>query len=625
MPTIEELEKGFSLGEWEVLPKKGVLRRGNDEVRPEPKVLLVLLVLAKRDGDLVTKDELIEEAWDGRAFGDEPIQRCIALLRRHFQDTRPFEYIETLQRRGYRLLKRVRLHEPTDVPISPPPPEYVEPGLRKWKLVAGVIAIGFLAVSAYTWLPARAPAVQSIAILPMDNLSGDPANQYIVEGIKNSLAHRLSELPEFTIKNVRQTYDDEPSEIAAALKVESVLITSLQMQGDLLKVTWHIVNGIDNVTVGSGEVTGDLGQVFGLQEQMAQAVRSELAGSRTPQLVTRPEPASAAYNSFMRGMYLFEHRGERDNLEAAMELFQESISLDENYGPAYLALATAYALLPPYRHSPVEEAHRLAIATAEAGVKADDNIEEAAGSIYGFVYHQQKNWRESEAAHLRAVNAPVVDSNSFNWYSRMLASVGRLEDALTWALAAEDIDPDNPIVNSRIAIAYMWLGETERAQEYFQRAGDLGAGGRNQLLGYALLLLRQGRFEQAQNLATAGAQAERVPTDWVRPVFAAFADPAQREMGLEELGRQWADKTVSPQIVLIARGILGDIDGAMDIAQLLEMPGEAFEMELLFIPEMEPLRKHPGFVPLMQKLGVLQYWDSVGCLWVDAQVLCATD
>jgi len=69
--------------------------------------------------------------------------------------------------------------------------------------------------------------------------------------------------------------------------------------------------------------------------------------------------------------------------------------------------------------------------------------------------------------------------------------------------------------------------------------------------------------------------------------------------------------------VLIARSILGDIDGAKDIAQLLEMPGEAFEME--------PLRKHPGFMPLMQKLGVVQYWGSVGCQWIDAQVLCATD
>jgi len=250
MPTIEELEKGFSLGEWEVLPKKGVLRRGDEEVRPEPKVLLVLLVLAKRDGDLVTKDELIEEAWDGRAFGDEPIQRCIALLRRHFQDSKPFEYIETLQRRGYRLLKRVELHVQTDVLVKEPPENGV-PGLRVWKLVAAVVVIGFLAVAAFTWLPDKAPTVQSIAILPMDNLSGDPANQYIVEGIKNSLAHRLSELPEFTIKNVRQTYDDEPSDIAAALNVESVLIASLQMQGDLLKVTWHIVNGINNVTVGS--------------------------------------------------------------------------------------------------------------------------------------------------------------------------------------------------------------------------------------------------------------------------------------------------------------------------------------------------------------------------------------
>ena len=362
----------------------------------------------------------------------------------------------------------------------------------------------------------------------MDNLSGDPANQYIAVGIQNTLAYRLSGLREFATKNVRLYREGTIPEIAASLGVESILNSSLQMVGNTLKVTWHIVNGADNVTVASGEVTGDRSELFIFQERLAQDVRDKLAGRATPQLVSRYEPESAAYNSFVHGMFLMERRGGGDNLEAAMELFQESISRDENFGPAYLSLANAYALLPDYRQYALEEAQRSAFDTVEEGVNRDPSIEDAAASIYGFVYHQQMRWHESETAHLRAVNARVVDANSFNWYSRMLASVGRREDSLNWILKAEYIDPDNPIVINRIALAYLWLGDTQMAQEYFQRAAKLGASGRNQLLGYALLLVRHGQLEQAQDLAAMQAREIGMPADWVEPVFKAFADSTQR-------------------------------------------------------------------------------------------------
>jgi len=635
MPTMEQLEKGFTLGEWEVLPQKGVFRRGDDEVRPEPKVLAVLLSLAQRDGDLVTKDELIDEVWDGRAFGDEPIQRCIALLRKHFGDTRPYQYIDTLQRRGYRLLKRVELHVQADELVAEPPNDNGGDA-RRWKIVAAVVAAGFVAIAAWTWTPVDDPTIQSIAILPMENLSGDPANEYLAEGTKNSLAARLSELSDFAIRNVKKYYDGDPSDIAAALNVESILISALQKQGEKIKVTWQVVSGVDNKDMGSGEVTGNLSDVFRLQEQLAQAVRGKLAGSTTPQLLSKPEPASAAYNSFMRGMYLLERRGEAGNLEAAMELFKESISLDENFGPAYLALANGYALLTDYRDLlltdyrdlPFEETQRLAMTTADDGVRADPNIEDAAASVYGFVYHQQKRWNESEEAHLQAVNAAVVDANSFNWYSRMLSSVGRREESLKWILAAEDIDADNPIVSNRIALTYMWLGETEKAEEYFRRADNLGSDGLFQLLGYALLLMQLDRFEEAEDLATSYAQDQDMPAGWVAPAFAAFADLGDRtlaERALVALDQQWADRTLPVQVALIARTVLGDVDGAMEIARLLEKPGELFEMDLLFIPELEPLREHPDFIPLMQDLGVVAYWESVGCEWEDSQVSCANN
>ena len=624
MRTREELDGGFSLGDWEVLPAQGKLCRGDEEVHPEPKVLAVLLALAKRDGNLVTKDELIAEVWDGKAFSDEPILRCISLLRGHFNDKKPFTCIETLPRRGYRLLKPVELHVADDTRAVPSRPE-----ARLWKAVAAVIAVGLVAIAAYTWFGADAePEPRSLAILQIENLSGNPENQYIVDGIKNTLAPRLSERPNFTIKNIILPYDEEMSKVARRFKVEYLLTGHVQLQSGTLKISYQITRGENGVTVGGGDVVGPVDTLFALQEQLANKVRDDLDGGATPQLITRRQPDSAAYNSYMRGMYMLELRFDQNNLEKAIELFEECIRLDESYGPAYLALASAYALTHDYYGAPFDEMNELALATIEKGVAMDSGIADAAWAIHGRVFHQDKEWKKSEAAYLRAINAKVVDSNAFSWYSRMLASTGRLEEARDIVLEAEKIDPDNAMVNSRIAMAQTWFGDDAAAEEYFRRANDLGATGAIHKMSHALLLWRTDRADQAEGLSVAAMELVGRPTFWVEPVFDALADLAdvsKRDAALAAIDKAWTDQLVIPDIVLIARSLLGDLDGAMEIARLLESEGEAFSTELIFIPEIAALRKHPGFMPLLERLGIVAYWDELGCTWDGDRVHCPTN
>jgi DNA-binding winged helix-turn-helix (wHTH) protein/TolB-like protein len=627
MPTTEELNGGFNLGEWEVLPAKGVLRRGDEEVRPEPKVFAVLLALATRDGDLVTKDELIEEVWEGKAFSDEPILRCISLLRGHFGDKKhkgesSYQYVETLQRRGYRLLKRVELHSAAaddDVTERKTAPA----GPRMWKLVGGAVALGFLAVAVLTWfVSGPEPEPRSLAILQIDNLSGNPENQYIVESIKNTLARQLSGIPGFTVKNARLRYEYELSAIAERLNVEYLLTGDVQLQGETLKVTYLITRGDEGITTGGGEVSGRRDNLFALQERLAKAVRDDLAGEATPQLITRRPPDSTAYVSYMRGMYALELRFDEDNLEEAIELFQESIRLDEGYGPAYLGLATAYALLPDYRNAPLQETRNLALSTIEKGVAMDASIEDAADAIFGFDYHQKKEWVKSEASYKRAISGSVVDSNAFNWYSRMLASVGRLEDSLDVALRGEAIDPQNPLVISRIAMVYTWLGEYEKASEYFKRANEMGATGPIHVMANTLFLYRTDQVEKSRNLAHESARLEQTSINWVDPVYDALADPGKREEALKAIDLAWSENRIIPDTVMVARTFLGDLDGAMEIARLLELPGEAFSMEMIFIPDLAPLRQHADFLPLVERLGIAGYWDELGCRWDGYRVHC---
>jgi len=621
MPTTQELNGGFSLGDWEVLPAKGILRCGDQEVHPEPKVLEVLLALARRDGDLVTKDELIAEVWDGKAFSDEPILRCISLLRGHFNDKKPFTIIETLPRRGYRLLQPVVLLGKPDSPA-----EITAPGVRLWKSVAAVIAIGFIAIAGYMWgIMANEPEPRSIAILQIENLSGDPEIQYVVDGVKNRLAQRLAEIPNFTIKNARLNYEHELSAIAKRLKVEYLLTGDVQLQGDTLKISYLITLGATGATRGGGDVSGRLENLFSLQERLARKVREDVAGDATPQLITRGEPNSAAYNSYMRGIYALELRFEGRNLELAIELFKESISLDENYGPAYLALATAYALTHDYYGYPFEEMRELALETIEKGVAVDASIEDASWAIHGFVFQQKKEWKKSEEAFLRAINATVVDPNAFSWYSRMLASTGRLKAAKDIVLVGESLDPDNAMVNSRIAMAQTWFGDDEAAFEYFRRSDLLGATGNLHVMSNALLLWRVGRAEESKQLSLDATTFQGTSTDWIDPVYAALADPGKRDAGLAAINRVWADQQVIPDIVLIVRTLLGDLDGAMEIAELLELEGEAFSPEMIFIPELAPLRKHPRFEPLLERLGIVAYWDDLGCTWDGDRVTCPDD
>ena len=620
----EDLFEGFTIGEWEVLPGHGVLSRGGREERPEPKVFAVLISLACRDGNLVTRDDLVNEVWDGRPTTDEPINRCLSQLRGHLDDRhRPHQYVETLQRRGYRLIKPVQLLKQAEPSATESAPQ-AGPSLRLWRIVAVVMALGFLTTIVLTMRPTGPdPGIHSIALLPIENLSGDPGNQYIVDGIKDVLARRLSESPELAIKNTRIRYDEEPSRIAELLDVESVLSGTVQLQDSTLKVTYLLTRGDDNVTIGSGEVDGDLASVFDLQERLATVVRNDLIGSTPPAAVNTYTPNSDAYNRYMRGRYALEHRGEADNLEKAIELFQESISLDEHFGPAYLSLATAYALMPYYRDLPVEETDRAAIQTVEKGIAVDSSITDAAAAIYGSALHQQKKWSASEASYRRAISAPDVDSIALNWYSRMLASVGRLDDALAQALAAEAIDPDNGVINSRVAITYTWLGNSDKAHEFFRRAESLGSTGlTEQVLPYVLLLVRDVRFQEAENMAMTAIRAAGASTDWISPVFAAFADRSLRGSALQALNKASSDGTLAPEAEVTARAILGDIDGAMTVARRLEEPGEIFAMDLLFTPEFQTLRKHPEFMPLLERLGVVDYWQETGCSFDGQKATC---
>ena len=621
MPTSNELNNGFKIGDWEILPARGVFRFGEREERPSPIVLKVLLALARRDGDLATKDELIEEAWNGIIVGDDSISQAVSQLRSVLGDAaRHPDYIETLSKRGYRLIKKVEL-------LNQAQPQLKQDhsgdfNLDRGKLLAVAAAI---IVTALIWI-FTPRSVQSIGILPVENQCDDTSKQYVASGLQAELVRSLHQVPAITVKQGRVSYPDlEVGDVAKILDVDAVLFAELQCNGDTLKISYRVARAFDEKIVSAGDATDSAADIFLLQHRVANLVRDDLFGESPRELVSASgNPDTNAYDRYMRGLYLLERRGrgQPENLPAAIELLEESVEIDPGFGPAYLSLATAYALLPDYHNAPLREAHAKAIEVVKRGVEVDPDIADAAAAIYGFVYHKQRRWTLAEQAYLQATTARVVDSNAFNWYSLMLAGVGRRDDALDQVLEGRRIDPSSALINSRIGMVYTWLGNSSKASEYFERADALGASGEAHMFGKSLVLLRTGQLEEAASQFGAGVSLAGGSTEWIGPLFNGLEDPSKRETALAAIEKAFTDPQMDPRFQVIARAVLGDNDGALRIALELAESGQFYEMDFLFLEELESLRQSPGFNELMDKLGIRQYWDENECELLNDEVRC---
>ena len=628
MPTQEELKNGFRIGDWEVLPMRRVMRCGDTEIAPEPKVWGVLMALAERGGDVVTRDELIDEVWGGRLTADEPINRCISQLRKHFGDKRPYRYIKPVTGSGYLLQEPVVLLDAeSEAGVDRAPEPALPPSTRRWPFLWGAMSVVVVAVVLAIVIrndrPAPDDAIRSIVVLPFENASSEPGDQYLASGFRDEFVGTLKRIPEFAVKTGRDPYPNmDPDEVGKAFAVDSVLRGNVQRMGDDLKVTYEVTRTRNGEVIAASGITDRITNVFDMQERLARQVRKDLFGPSTPTLVSASRPSNyEAYDSYLQGVYVFERRTGR-NLREAIELFEKTIELDPHFGPAYLQLATATALTPAYLGADVASSNRRAISIVERGVTKDASIEAAAGAVFGFVYHSRKEWTKSEVAYRRATSAEVVDANAFNWYSRMLASVGRLDRALEEALKAWQLDQDKSVINSRVAMSYFWLNDATNAQRFFDRARRLGAQGTTHLLGHALFLASQDDIDRARDVAAQAASAAGLSRGSIDDVLSGIENPELAAAALQTLDDAVAAGDLTPQIEVVARTLLGDLDGAMDVARRLTAPGEIFEMDLLWIPQFRPLRLRADFLELMNELGVTEYWELNGCRFVEADVQC---
>lgn len=362
--------------------------------------------------------------------------------------------------------------------------------------------------------------------------------------------------------------------------------------------------------------------IFALQRQVGDGLRAALDADFVADARGGTSVSFAAAEAYALGRYLFEQR-DHDRIEEAIAQFEEAIRIDPSYGPAWLGLAYTYSIWPDYdlridRWSSFDKALEI-IAN---GVERDSSIAAAAGTVYGYVYHKQNRWADAMSNTLLAVNAETPSADDYHWHSRVLASVGRMDESLEFARRGAAVDPEYPVIMSRMAIASFWVNDLDSAHRYFDIANRMELEASIHSLAYSLFLIRTQRFDEAAASAARALVEIDLPTDWIEPVFDGIADPAKRDSALALLERLDASGEMPANVIMTLSVLLGDVDRAMRVARGMAGGDSVFEIEIVFIDEFREFRAHPEFPAFIEEVGLAEYWESAGCHWTIEAVQC---
>jgi DNA-binding winged helix-turn-helix (wHTH) protein/TolB-like protein len=618
MTTVPDLQRGFELGPFSVLPERNLVRWESGESHLEPKQMQALVTLAQHQPGVVGKQLLVDDVWGGRATSDESITGCIKGLRAALDNDSPRDpkYIETIHGRGYRLkLPPV---------VAQTPPTLARP--RNW--LPGVVAAVLIAATAGLWMirsttPPTPEQIDSVVITRFANMSSE-ATQPTVDGFTEQLVSTLYEVPNLRIKKGDlPSENDTATDLAERYDVGWVVFGSVQQMGGQIKITARI-DDRNNLVEWARTFEGTDKQIFELHEEVATQLRDAIRGKAEESVIASSRPAnSEAYGKYLLGQFYLAKRNPA-SLNQAVASFKQSIEMDFGYGPAYLDLANAYLLLADYDYSAKERLFDLAMSTAEQGVARDPNIYAASQTIQGYVHAKRGDWQAATEAFEVATSGVADYPVSHHYHSILLEAVGRREDSFDAAFRAWEMEPDTQVLNSRLAITYFWKGDMENARRYYDIANTMGPGAPIAQLSYAMFLLRDGRAADARDVVRRAIVSFQLDPSWIDPVFDEMAKLPTSGAMSAILEVYAARNIIPPSALVFLWAITGQTDKAMDFTwQLVDDPS-FFDIELIYLDEFSALRQHVDFPRFLDKMGLTEYWQDIGCQWENDQLSCGT-
>ena len=493
------LEPGhlYEFGEFRLDTVSRRLIRDGQIVPLTAKGFDLLVVLLQSDGRILGKEELLKAVWPDTYVEEGNLTQNISILRKTLAAGAAMgEYIDTIPRQGYRFTAPVREIPPTSeevITVDRTRSRLVItiPRLRRWPLAAAVLLAVLLFSALWGWNLWREPwrglgntaTVHSLAVLPLENFSGDASQDFLADSMTDQLITDLAGIGALRVtsrtsvmqfKGVRKP---PLREIAGSLKVDAVVEGSVLRIGPRLRITAQLIHAASDRHLWAKTYEGDLQDVLTLQREVALAVAEQIRVQIAPQekarLTSSRRMDPEAQEAYFRGRYFWNTRRTKEGLEKAIGFFQQAIARDPDYAQAYSGLADSYVLLGFRSFEAPGEAFTKAKTQAIKALALDNTLAEAhAAPAFAALYYDWE-WADAERGFRRAIELNPSYANAHHWYSHFLIAMGRRNESLAESSRCFELDPLEPGMTVHLGEHYLYARQYDQAIEELRKALEM--------------------------------------------------------------------------------------------------------------------------------------------------------
>jgi eukaryotic-like serine/threonine-protein kinase len=494
------------------------------------------------------------------------------------------------------------------------------------RLALGIAIAGLLGASLYlarrSGIASRAPqsagepgTIRSIAVLPLDNYSGDPNQDYFAEGMTDELTSQLATISQLRVisrgsaMQFKGKSRPPTPEIARKLDVDAVVEGSVIRSGDRVRITAQLIDARSDRHLWAKSFERSSRDVLALQDELASAIAREIHVKLTPaeesKLARAPSVNPEAYDAYLKGRYFF-NRPSDANLSKAIALFEETTQKDPSYAPAFSGLSDAY-LWAGYNEGVLtaSEARPKAKAAAEKAIALDENSAEAHTSLANFKLWYEYDWAGSEVEFRRALALNPNYAFAHDQFGIGLAFQGRFGEAIAEGKRAAELDPLSPQIPLDATMAFGFNGDYEAGRKLTRRAADLDPTYFFAPFEEGWVEIQAGRVQDAiAKLRKAKAlESPRFVSAWLAYAYGAAGDRAAAMAEAEDLKKKSLHGSMTPfNLALVSLG-LGDRARALDSLEQAYAADSQWLGWLKLDKTFNPLRSEPRFKALLKKLG----------------------
>jgi TolB-like protein len=558
-------------GAYEADLRAGELRKNGLRIRLSEQPFQVLTILLEHPGEVVAREELQKRLWPDGTFVDfeQGLNAAVKRLREVLDDSADTPHlIETVPRRGYRF-------------------------------------VGSLGSSS--------GRIQSLAVLPLENLSGDPEQEYFAEGLTEALINTVAKIGALRVTSrtsamrYRKTDKNVP-QIARELNVDAIVEGTVLRSGDRVRISVQLIDAHADTHLWAEGYDRDLRDVLALQSEVARAIAREIRVKLTAVDQARFADARPvepkAYEAYLKGRYYWNRRS-GDGFGKAVQHFQQAIAKDATCAVAYAGLADCHSLLGAWGSIPPEEGCRKAKELAIEALELDNSLAEAHASLAFATMWYDYDFLTAEQEFERSIELNPRYAMGHSWFGFYLATMGRYEEAYTEITRALRIDPHSSAIRYAFGFLYWSWRRYDQAIEQYEKALALEPANAMAHGFLCLAYLCKSLYEPAIGAAQKSVQLSQGASSFVALVGEAYAAAGCREEAhkvLEQLQEVSKHQYVTPYLVARIYSALGDKDEAFRWLEVGYREHEALMVTLKTDPRMDELRSDRRFQNLMGRM-----------------------